>query len=98
MSSALTSIDVTSDVTTWSEWTEVTEVTSEAERWRELREKAEPLLIVARRTTPFITGAIAVSYYSEQMEAKLSLTDVSVLALFSQRMRNVTSTSAYYTT
>jgi len=45
--------DLTSDFTTWSENTEDTEVNSQAEKWRELRTKVEPLLVVARRAMPF---------------------------------------------
>ena len=58
MDFSISSVDLTSDLTTWSEVTEVTEAHSEAEKWRELREKVEPLLIVARMTTPFLTGKI----------------------------------------
>ena len=45
-----------SDLTTWSEMTETTEATSSMAKWVELREKCEPLLIIARNTTPFRTG------------------------------------------
>ncbi len=44
-----------SELTTWSEATLTTEPTSSLERWRELRERLEPPLLVARRTTPFHT-------------------------------------------
>ena len=54
------SFDITSDVTTWSEGTESTDVTSESEKWLELREKLEPLLVVARMTTPFLTGGFLI--------------------------------------
>ena len=48
------SVDFTSEFTTWSEATEFSDVLSEAERWREIRERIEPILIVAKMTTPFI--------------------------------------------
>ena len=51
-----TSVEVTSEWTTWSECTETLEVTSEADRWRELRFRLEPVIIIARTTTPFLTG------------------------------------------
>ena len=51
-----TSLDITSEFTTWSEATETLEVTSEADRWRELRFRLEPVIIIARTTTPFLTG------------------------------------------
>lgn len=56
MDYSLSSIDLTSDFTTVSEVTEVTEVNSDAKDWIGLREKLEPVLIVARKTTPFRTG------------------------------------------
>lgn len=39
-----------------SEATETLEVNSEADRWRELRFRLEPVIIIARTTTPFLTG------------------------------------------
>ncbi len=56
MSGELRSGDLTSDLTTWSEYTEATDATSEADRWREFRIKCEPLLLIARMSTPFIDG------------------------------------------
>ena len=51
-----------SDLTTWSEMTETTEATSTLAKWVELREKCEPLLIIARNTTPFRTGTHSHGY------------------------------------
>ncbi len=55
MSSELRSADLTSEWTTWSEWTEATEVTSDTDKWREARTRAEPVLLVIRQATPFVT-------------------------------------------
>ena len=55
-SSASAAVPTVSDLTTWSEQTETTEATSSMAKWVELREKCEPLLIIARNTTPFCTG------------------------------------------
>ena len=55
-SAASVAVPTMSDLTTWSEMTETTEATSSMAKWVELREKCEPLLIIARNTTPFRTG------------------------------------------
>jgi hypothetical protein len=55
MDSQTTSASVKSDLTTWSEYTETTEATSTMDKWKELRERLEPLLLIARMTTPFHT-------------------------------------------
>ena len=57
-SSASAAVPTVSDLTTWSEQTETTEATSSMAKWVELREKCEPLLIIARNTTPFRTGTL----------------------------------------
>ena len=55
-SPASASVPTISDNTTWSEVTETTVTASTMAKWADLKEQCEPLMIIARRTTPFLTG------------------------------------------
>lgn len=53
-----TSIELTSDITTWSEFTETTALTSTSDKMKKIRHDIEPPLLIARKTVPFGSGIV----------------------------------------
>ena len=93
-----TSVEVTSEWTTWSEYTETLEITSEADKWRELRFKLEPIIIIARTTTPFLTGThVRTCVRTRRKKPNCRQVDIPILLLAFQMTSSEIFTSPFCT-